>query len=385
MPPKKQKNHRQRLKERFIEAEKSAPSEETLLELLLTYSIPRKDVQPIAKALITKFNGISGVLNASFEELSNMKGIGQNSGILIKLIDAIQSQIASRPEPEKPEDQIQIGPKQRSLFELDEKEEKNKKVSKPTEKPIKPFRKRGIELFANALMKETISVLPDLPDSDSIDTARQTIQDSLHFSAETTRRRNSRYIVQRMFPEGLVDRPLRLFANQFRTRDELNEVCFYRFLGVEPLLGKLIDELIIPNIGVGYIGRERIKDFLEELFPESKSIKHGTKAILDALIFGGLAKLNGKKVIFSYRNIPFASFVFVLFSEFPEPGMYELSKMENNPFIIRMLWKPDQILTMTYELRNRGFISKISEIDNFRQFTIKWSLEQSIERMIALD
>lgn len=286
MHPKKQKNHRQRLKERFIETEKSALSEEMLLELLLTYSIPRKDVQTIAKALITKFNGISGVLNASFEELSNMKGIGQNSGILIKLIDAIQSQIASQPEPEKPEDHIQIGPKQRFFFEPDEKKEKNRKVSKPSEKPIKPFRKRGIKLFANALMKETISVLPDLPDSDSVDTARQTIQGNLHFSAETTRSRNSLYIVQRLFPNGFVDRPLRLFANHFRTRDELNEVCFYRFLGAEPLLGKSIDELIIPNIGVGYIGRERIKDFLEKLFPESKSIKHGTKAILDALIFG---------------------------------------------------------------------------------------------------
>ena len=383
MPQKKQKNHRQRLKERFIEDEKSALSAEALLELLLTYSIPRKDVQPVAKALIIEFNGISGVLNASFEELSNMKGIGQNSAILIKLIDAIQSQTASRLVSEKPEDQIQIGPKQRSLFEPDYKEEKNRRVSKPTEKPIKPFKRRGIKLFANALMKETISVLPDLPNSDSIDIVRQTIQDRLHFSAETTRRRNSLYIVQRMFPEGFVDRPLRLFANQFRDRDELNEVCFYRFLGAEPLLGKLIDELMIPNIGVGYVGRERIKDFLEKLFPESKSIKHGTKAILDALIFGGLAKLNGKKIIFSYRNIPFDSFVFVFFSEFPEPGMYDLEKIEKNPSIIRMLWKPDKILTMTYELRNRGFISKISEIDNFRQFTTKWSLEQVVEHLIA--
>ena len=383
MPQKKQKNHRQRLKERFIEDEKSALSAEALLELLLTYSIPRKDVQPVAKALIIEFNGISGVLNASFEELSNTKGIGQNSAILIKLIDAIQSQTASRLVSEKPEDQIQIGPKQRSLFEPDYKEEKNRRVSKPTEKPIKPFKRRGIKLFANALMKETISVLPDLPNSDSIDIVRQTIQDRLHFSAETTRRRNSLYIVQRMFPEGFVDRPLRLFANQFRDRDELNEVCFYRFLGAEPLLGKLIDELMIPNIGVGYVGRERIKDFLEKLFPESKSIKHGTKAILDALIFGGLAKLNGKKIIFSYRNIPFDSFVFVFFSEFPEPGMYDLEKIEKNPSIIRMLWKPDKILTMTYELRNRGFISKISEIDNFRQFTTKWSLEQVVEHLIA--
>ena len=387
MKDKTSKGHRQRLKERFLKGDNCFSDEESLLELLLTYSIPRKDVQPLAKSLIAHFGNIADVLNASVEELCKIKDINSNSAALIKVVKRISSEsmvakIATETTKTKP-----LGPKQRSLFDMVEPISQaapsDKSMIQP--KTRKPFRKRGIELFANALMKETISVLPDLLDTDSIDTARQTIQDSLHFSAETTRRRNSLYILQRMFPKGFVDRPLRLFANHFRTRDELNEVCFYRFLRAEPLLGKLIDELIIPNIGVGYIGRERIKDFLEKLFPESKSIKHGTKAILDALIFGGLAKLNGKKVIFSYRNIPFASVVFVLFSEFPEPGMYELNKMENNPFIIRMLWKPDQILILTYELRNRGFISKISEIDNFRQFTTKLSLEQSIERLIALD
>ena len=69
MLPKKKENHRQRIRKSFIKVEKSAQSEKALLELLLTYSIPRKDVEPLAKALLTKFNGISGVINASFEDL----------------------------------------------------------------------------------------------------------------------------------------------------------------------------------------------------------------------------------------------------------------------------------------------------------------------------
>jgi hypothetical protein len=44
-----------------------------------------------------------------------------------------------------------------------------------------------------------------------------------------------------------------------------------------------------------------------------------------------------------------------------------------------MLWKPDQILPALYELRNRGIIANVSEIDNVRQFTIKWKLDQVVE------
>jgi len=385
MKDKTSKGHRQRLKERFLKDENCFRDEKSLLELLLTYSIPRKDVQPIAKALIKKFNDISAVLNASFDELSQIQGIGENSAILIKLIDTIQSHISSQPSFKKLENKAKNEAFQLSLFESENLKENKSKKTRSIEKQIKPFRERGVELFANALMKETISILPDLPDTDSLEIARQTIKDNLHFSAETTRRRNSLYIVQRMFPEGIVDRSLRLFSNQFRNRDELKDVCLYRFLNAEPLLGKVIEELIIPNIGVGFFQRERIKDFLEKLFPKSKSISHGTKAISNVLVSGGLAQVNRGKFIFSYRNIPFASFVFVFFSEFPEPGMYELNKIEENQIVAQMLWKPDQILPMTYELRNKGFISKISEIDNFRQFTTKWNLEQAIERLITMD
>ncbi len=141
---------------------------------------------------------------------------------------------------------------------------------------------------------------------------------------------------------------------------------------------------MIPNIGVGYLHRNKVDDYLESLFPNLKSTKSGTKAFVNALVNSGTAKLNGKKIVFSYRNIPFASFVFVLFSEFPEPGMYELNLIENNSHINHLLWKPDQILPMVYELRNKGFISKISEIDSFRQFTTKLNLGHALELLISL-
>ena len=57
-----------------------------LLELLLTYAIPRRDVKPIAKKLIERFKGITGVMNASQEELESVEGMGPISATLIRLV-----------------------------------------------------------------------------------------------------------------------------------------------------------------------------------------------------------------------------------------------------------------------------------------------------------
>jgi hypothetical protein len=42
------KGHRQRLRDRFLSEEASALTEESLIELLLTFAIPQKDVRPLA-------------------------------------------------------------------------------------------------------------------------------------------------------------------------------------------------------------------------------------------------------------------------------------------------------------------------------------------------
>lgn len=56
--------HRQRLRDRFLaDLGKSLPDYE-LLELLLFYSIPRVDVKPLAKELISSFGSFGDVLNA---------------------------------------------------------------------------------------------------------------------------------------------------------------------------------------------------------------------------------------------------------------------------------------------------------------------------------
>ncbi|HAD81631.1 MAG: hypothetical protein A2509_09735 [Candidatus Edwardsbacteria bacterium RIFOXYD12_FULL_50_11] len=81
--------HRQRLKDRFLKTGGDSLHDYELLELLLTYALPRRDIKPLAKELIKRFNGLSGVLDASSEELGRVKGLSPGSGILIKLNKAL--------------------------------------------------------------------------------------------------------------------------------------------------------------------------------------------------------------------------------------------------------------------------------------------------------
>ena len=48
-----------------------------------------------------------------------------------------------------------------------------------------------------------------------------------------------------------------------------------------------------------------------------------------------------------------------------------------------MLWNPERLLHALYELRNQGLISKISEIDNIRQFTTKHTLARVVEQIVS--
>lgn len=78
--------HRQRLRERFIRNGLDGFHDYEFIELLLTYAIPRRDVKPLAKALLHRFGDIKGILDASREELTAVTGIGNRTAVLIQLL-----------------------------------------------------------------------------------------------------------------------------------------------------------------------------------------------------------------------------------------------------------------------------------------------------------
>lgn len=81
--------HRQRLKQRFLESGLTGFPDHNILELLLFYTIPRRDTNELAHTLINTFGSLSAVFDASFEDLIKVDGIGENTASLIKVIPPI--------------------------------------------------------------------------------------------------------------------------------------------------------------------------------------------------------------------------------------------------------------------------------------------------------
>jgi DNA repair protein RadC len=82
-------DHRKRLRARFQKDGAEGFHDYELLELLLTYAIPRKDVKPYAKALIRRFKSLGGILDAARKEIEEVEKIGPVSSTLIRLVKEI--------------------------------------------------------------------------------------------------------------------------------------------------------------------------------------------------------------------------------------------------------------------------------------------------------
>ena len=78
--------HRQRLRQRYRKHGIETFADYEVIEMLLTLFIPRVDVKPIAKSLISNFKNLRGILNASVEELAKIKGLGENTCVSLKLL-----------------------------------------------------------------------------------------------------------------------------------------------------------------------------------------------------------------------------------------------------------------------------------------------------------
>jgi DNA repair protein RadC len=87
LDPSGHEGHRRRLRERFSKGGLAGFHDYEILELLLTYILPRGDVKPIAKNLLEIFgNNLASVLDAPVEKLLEVDGIGPESAKMISFV-----------------------------------------------------------------------------------------------------------------------------------------------------------------------------------------------------------------------------------------------------------------------------------------------------------
>jgi DNA repair protein RadC len=80
--------HRARLRERLLQAGSEAVADYELIELVLFRAIPRRDVKPLAKALIARFGSFAEAIAAEPARLAEIEGMSQGAIAEFKIVEA---------------------------------------------------------------------------------------------------------------------------------------------------------------------------------------------------------------------------------------------------------------------------------------------------------
>ena len=85
--------HRSRLRENFIQNGIEGMADHQVLELLLTYALPRVDVNPLAHRLLSRFGSLEGVLSARPDQLRQVEGIGESAAVFLSLLGQVDRRV----------------------------------------------------------------------------------------------------------------------------------------------------------------------------------------------------------------------------------------------------------------------------------------------------
>ncbi|HET6519186.1 MAG TPA: DNA repair protein RadC [Geminicoccaceae bacterium] len=94
--------HRQRLRDRFLEAGPDALADYELLELLLFFAVPKVDTKPLAKRLIERFGSLGGVFAAEPGRLEEVEQMGHFPIVLLKAIQATMERVLAERIEDRP-------------------------------------------------------------------------------------------------------------------------------------------------------------------------------------------------------------------------------------------------------------------------------------------
>ena len=88
------RDHRKRLRDRFLAGGPAALPDYEMLELVLFRAIPRRDVKPLARALLDRFGDFNGVLSAPPDQLEALDGVGEAVICELKIVEAAAHRLA---------------------------------------------------------------------------------------------------------------------------------------------------------------------------------------------------------------------------------------------------------------------------------------------------
>jgi hypothetical protein len=177
------------LRERFVASGGRGLSESELLELLLAYAIPRRDVAPLARQLLEQFGDLHGILVASHEELLAVPGVGEQAAILLDVV----AQVVGKTKDQ--EELMRDTPQQPPLFET---EPDLGPLFGEQPEPEAP----AMGTFANDEIANSLTFIPQAEHFESYEAFKAHLQERLPYNSESTRQPRRPHLRRTGFTHG---------------------------------------------------------------------------------------------------------------------------------------------------------------------------------------
>lgn len=246
----------------------------------------------------------------------------------------------------------------------------------------KPVSSRGRRTyFSNPLIDESLQHLPAAVDYPTSLAFREYLEQRLHFNSQKTRARFAQYISQRFSHDGAMNLDLARAIAEFGDSRTSREVLYFELLRSVPLLQE-IASLWLAEVPAEGVGRPALITFLEPRLG-GRNVEHILKAAV--LAFRRCNKLTSpKQAIYVpiWAEPPVEAFCYVLACLCPEPTMVKVDIFAGQPILRAMLWPQPSIEGLLKQAEKLGHISKISELDQYHQFTLAGSREERMSLLL---
>jgi hypothetical protein len=373
--------HRSRLRQRFS-TDTASLTETELLELLLTFAIPRQDTSATAATLIQHFGDLTAVMNAGATQLLEIEGVGDRTAALLQLVAVVSGKMAGT-VPFQPllldEIVVDLFPEKRQPIEQEEE-------SQSIAEPESGENDGELRAFVNDEVLHSQEYLPEAHRFSTLDDFRSFLVKQLPYNAAATRQRRANHILNRFFPNGSLDISLVEFLRQTTSAKGRDSAIFYGLVRGEPLLLKVAEELIWPALANGRVTREEMRTFILGSLPTlSKSSQVNVlRSILTAYSQLGIATIDNDTLQIQLHPGDLDGFIYGLSAEFPQPGIYRFDTLEKGLLRKGLLWDAGWMRRQLYLLETAGIIAKVSEIDAVRQFTLRYTPKETLRAYFAL-
>lgn len=234
--------------------------------------------------------------------------------------------------------------------------------------------------FTHPLVTESLQCLPAALTHRTTEEFRRYVIDHVPQNSLKGRQRIARDLLHRFSENGRMNLPLAAAVARFGDSKISREILCFELLRVYPILAEIATHWAaeLPETGGS---RDGLKEFLATRIPGRSTEKVAKDALTTLTQCGKVSRVRVGWYTAVWSPPPLEVFLYVLAALYPKPAVVPVAVFAGQPILRALLWPPSSIEELLSEAERAGHISKISQLDQYHQFTLAGSGRERLDRL----